>query len=141
MTFREILDWCNERAGVSMTDNEIVKALECIATNDLYNGDMQTASICLHAKETMERQKAEIERLKETPKCVYAYDGEVMEYCVEAPCHNYKTAEEIKAEAIREFAEELASRIIHNNEIINRDSWFITGEINNLVKEMVGERE
>ena len=64
-----------------------------------------------------------------------------MEYCVEAPCHNYKTAEEIKAEAIREFAEELASRIIHNNEIINRDSWFITGEINNLVKEMVGERE
>ena len=52
-------------------------------------------------------QKAEIERLKECPKCVYEYNGEITEYCVQSPCSNYKTAEQIKAEAIKEFAQRL----------------------------------
>ena len=64
-------------------------------------------------KNLINRQKAEIERLKETPKCVYAYDGEVMEYCVEGPCHNYKTADEIKAEAIKEFVERFENNIAY----------------------------
>ena len=54
---------------------------------------------------------AEIERLKRTPKCVYAYDGEVIEYCVEGPCSAEKTIETIKSEARKEFAENLKQDI------------------------------
>lgn len=118
MAFREFLDWCNERAGVSMTDNEIVKALECMATNDLYNGDMQTASICLHAKETMERQKAEIERLKGWDRWIVS----------ESHAPIIKKA---RAEAIKEFAERLKP-ILFN---------YYDSDIDNLVKEMVGDNE
>ena len=48
--------------------------------------------------------------------------------------------DEAKADAIKEFAEDLKNRITHNDEIINRDSWHITAEIDNLVKEMVGDK-
>lgn len=53
----------------------------------------------------------EIERLKECPKCVYEYDGETMEYCVQGPCSDFKTVEQIKAEAYKEFAERLKKPI------------------------------
>ena len=33
-------------------------------------------------QERYEESQAEIERLKECPRCVYEYDGETMEYCV-----------------------------------------------------------
>lgn len=56
------------------------------------------------------RQKAEIKRLKECPKCVYEYDGETIEYCVQGPCPNFKTVEQIKAEAYNEFAERLKNK-------------------------------
>lgn len=97
------------------------------------------------------RQRAEIERLKECPKCVYEYDGEVMEYCVQSPCSNFKTIEQIKAEAYKEFAMKLQAfckRIIAQkwNEKAAPISWsyayadFID-DIDNLLKEMVGEGE
>lgn len=48
---------------------------------------------------------------EECPKCVYEYDGETMEYCVQGPCPNFKTVEQIRAEAIKEFAERLKKPI------------------------------
>lgn len=57
--------------------------------------------------EVIERQDAEIKRVKECPKCVYEYDGEITKYCVQGPCSNFKTVEQIKAEAYKEFAERL----------------------------------
>lgn len=97
------------------------------------------------------RQKSEIERLKECPKCVYEYDGEVTEYCVQGPCPNFKTVEQIKTEAYKEFAMKLQAfckRIIAQkwNEKAAPISWsyayadFID-DIDNLLKEMVGEEE
>lgn len=35
------------------------------------------------------RLKTEIERMKECPKCVYEYDGEVIEYCIQGPCSHF----------------------------------------------------
>ena len=115
------------------TDYQIKKELE----NEIQKCEDNARPYAYIGRELLEntvdlikRQRAEIAKLEE-----YIYrckSGE--EYWV-------KCLLERPNEAIREFAEELASRIIHNNEIINRDSWFITGEINNLVKEMVGERE
>ena len=54
----------------------------------------------------------EVMHYKECPKCVYEYDGEVTEYCVQGPCPNFKTVEQIKAEAYKEFAKTV------------KDKWF-----------------
>lgn len=104
-----------------MTDNEIIKGLECCVIKDCGNCPVNHIGFCVddamkEALALINRQKAEIERLQECPKCVYAYDGETMEYCVEGPCPNFKTAAEIRAEAVKEFAEkvdELLKRYSH----------------------------
>ena len=90
-------------------------------------------------------QQAEIERLKECPKCVYEYDGEVIEYCVQGPCPNFKpvyvstdlTIKQIKNEAYKEFAERLKKETLSDRgyDILQQ------GTIDNLLKEMVGEEE
>ena len=88
-----------------LTDEEIIKRLElCVKRgNRNYDTDIvldlirrQKAEIdSAKAKieicaEVIKRQDAEIKRLKDCPKCVYEYDGEVIEYCVQAPCPNFK---------------------------------------------------
>ena len=102
------------------------------------------------------RQKAEIERLKECPKCVFEYDGEVMEFCVQGPCPNFKTVEQIKAEAYKEFAEKLKEEFLNLQynaktnrktvkieELSNQMNWLLhtvaIETVENLLKEMVGE--
>lgn len=45
-------------------------------------------------------------------KCIYAYDGEVEEYCVQSPCSNYKTVEQIKTEVAREICCEIEEEIV-----------------------------
>lgn len=138
------------------TDEEIIKALEYhINAEDCVGCEMfgQCDEIILTelVLDLINRQKSEIERLKECPKCVYEYDGEVTEYCVQGPCSNFKTVEQIKAEAYKEFAEKLQAfckGIITQewNKKAAPISWscayadFID-DIDNLLKEMVGEEE
>lgn len=179
MTDKKLTDVTDNNVG-KMSDSEIIKALEGAILNakrcdskvwsievyklenalDLINRqkseiDSAKAKIEICA-EVIKRQDKEIERLKECPKCVYEYDGEVTEYCVQGPCPNFKTVEQIKAEAYKEFAETAIDRVekakakyqrlckeqgeemeehmhIHFNGIIRI--------INNLLKEMVGEEE
>lgn len=54
------------------------------------------------------------------PKCIYQYDGDVQEYCVLAPCGQFKTVAEfqrqIEADAVRDFAERLKYTLCINNE-------------------------
>lgn len=107
-----------------MTDNEIIKALE-------YCKDC-SANLNVEIIDLITRQQSEIERLKECPKCVYEYDGEMTEYCVQGPCPNFKTVEQIKAEAYKEFAK-LLRRQSFDRLYVSVD------EINNLLKEMTGE--
>lgn len=103
------------------TDEEIIKALEycnadrnkcdkCVFQRECESNPFYSA-VAEHALDLINRQKAEIERLKECPKCVYEYDGEVMEYCAQGPCSNFKTVEQIKAEAYKEFAEKIKQEI------------------------------
>ena len=84
------------------------------------------------AEEEITRQQTEIERLKECPKCVYEYDGEVTEYCVQGPCPNSKTVEQIKVEAYKEFAEKLKKELSFGH-------YIQPDQIDNLFKEMEGE--
>ena len=80
-----------------MTDNkytneDIISSLKVIATTGNCDeckirnckwGTCNCSQITANAAlDLINRQKAEIERLKECPRCVYEYDGETMEYCV-----------------------------------------------------------
>ena len=126
-----------------MTDNEIVKALEYCFTNDwnrtkcdkckFYTGttqcveDLKSASIYL-----IKRQQAEIERLKcemgkLLPKdCAYTVQMEV----------SNKLETQIRAEAVREFAERLKEKKRELDRFILYDE-----DIDNLAKEMAGDTE
>ena len=124
-----------------MTDNEIIKALE----NEVKSTEYVDSDYCdgvdltliKSAVDLINRQKTEIERLKECPKCIYEYDGKTTEYCVQGPCSNFKTVEQIKSEAYREFAEHLKERW-SNNHYDSPDVDF-DEFVDNLLKEMVGE--
>ena len=93
-------------------------------------------------QERYEEAQAEIDRLKECPKCVYEYDGEITEYCVQGPCPNFKTVEQIKSEAVKEFAERLKEKFFETirNYGLTKDVVEVC-DIDNLVKEMVGDKE
>lgn len=75
-------------------------------------------------------------------------DGEVMEHCVQGPCPNFKTVEQIKAEAYKEFAERIKLSIkVNVVETLCNDvrgvykAEYVLDDIDNLLKEMVGEEE
>ena len=85
-----------------LTDEEIIKALEycladriecdkCALQRECESNPFYSA-IAKYALDLIKRQKAEIKKLKECPKCVYEYDGETMEYCVQGPfgCANVR---------------------------------------------------
>ena len=124
-----------------MTDNEIIKALECCA---LKHKDCEECPILstyceidLHeyTLNLINRQKAENDSLKmDLAKCSIRLDN------------LYKTANEIKYEAIKEFAERLKQTI--TNEIntyynSNGGGYYLAedviDDIDNLVKEMTEE--
>ncbi|MBQ2389612.1 MAG: hypothetical protein II305_06120 [Clostridia bacterium] len=113
-----------------MTDNEIVKGLECcIGDTDgkdcfgcpLYEIDDCQAHLNLAALDLINRQKAENERLTDTLNATIAGQETLQRYIITA-----------KAKAYKEFAERLKSRLITVT-YINFDDI-----INNLLKEMVG---
>ena len=92
-----------------------------------------------------EEAQAKIDKLKECPKCVYEYDGEIMEYCVQGPCSNFKTVEQVKAEVYKECLAKVKNYIkTHCNPYGKPDFDYYTSIkilnfIDNLAKEMVGE--
>lgn len=107
-----------------LTDKQIREALEyctadrnecdkCVLQKECESNPFYSA-VANAALDLVNRQKVEIERLKECPKCVYEYDGEMTEYCVQGPCSNFKTVEQIKAEAYKEFVERLKSYLLLN---------------------------
>ena len=145
-----------------LTDEEIISSLEVIAATrncdecKIRNckwGTCNCSQITANAAlDLINRQKAEIERLKECPRCVYEYDGETMEYCVQGPCPNFKpvyvsadlSIKQIKNEAYKEFAEKLEEKLcdcrtVSDGEYCGFDCGDTHECIDNLLKEMVGE--
>jgi hypothetical protein len=114
-----------------MTDNEIIKALECCC-KDAFRYchecplEEKAYSQCLglvrsNALDLINRQKAEIERLKK-PKCVNILHARSMGKA-------YTLYRAIYSEAIKEFAERL-----------KKEMYTVGFDIDNLVKELVGDQ-
>lgn len=107
-----------------MTDSEIIKALECCKYDDCNNcpnvSDNCHANLVDYVFDLINRQKEEIERLKE--------------FIVETR----RCDKELKAEAIREFAELLKNDWIGN--LYYCEDLDITDWIDNLLKEMGGSK-
>ena len=112
-----------------MTDNEIIKALECCSVHPMkckkcpYEGNECCTNA--HRKDALDlinRQKAEIERLKgyneNLQTANVALSNEILD---------------IKAEAIKEFAERLAEKYAC---LYGYRDGLLEGEIDDLVKEM-----
>ena len=122
-----------------MGDNEIIKALGdclhrgcnvCIRRPEEYGATERQCSRGLMecALSLIQRQKAEIERLK-------ANNAYLM-----LPQYARKTVvETAKADVIKEFAERLEPRLANNTDISAVGYQSIVAEISNLVKEMVGD--
>ena len=138
-----------------MTDNEIVKALECCAdlSSDCDNcayrtNDYTNDCIVIMSKDALDlikRQKAEINKLTYQVNRLKKYDEER-----DIRLHARLTAN-ARAEAIKEFAERLhchCESIINEpwNEKVYPNSWACAYQefedvVDNLVKEMVGDTQ
>ena len=124
-----------------MTDNEIIKALDCCAIddganceqcpmNDLHRNDCYSIILHKHSLDLINRQKAEIERLKDD---LHACTKEVI-----------RSHEIDRNKAIKEFAEKLKehSRKMQSSDFSGEfwDKAVLVETIDNLVKEMVGDK-
>ena len=120
---------------VEMTDNEIIKALECcaeIGENDCQNCPYFNDVSCRcrnyenlkDALDLINRQKAEIEEWKKILESRHRVIDSLEDSIIGLP-------DQIRAEAVKKFAERL-------HDLIHFDWNKIHKQIDNLVKEMVG---
>lgn len=121
-----------------MTDTEIIECLNstegkehigiyCTDTSGNYAATVKLDDVV----SLINRQKAEIERLKEEIKNL----DELVVYNASCCTRLHKELFKAKSEAIREFAERLYRRIGY----CDLPNVVIKGHIDNLVKEMVGD--
>ena len=122
-----------------MTDNEIIKALECISGEDKnwdyskcpFDHAMCTMFVAEASLDLINRQKAEIKRLRAEAKMV---DKRLEKLD--------KPLAEIRAEAITEFEDRLEEEA-YGNDLYDRDSYGVYAvtleEIRQIAKELKGE--
>ena len=123
-----------------MTDDEIKQALECCHNNDnktcrrcYFRQDRYCREILAeHALDLINRQQAEIERLEK--------ENEVMKTNYNSMCMSMPNiAKAERTEAIKEFAERVKDMTILSTLNTIGVKMVKIDDINNLVKEMVGE--
>lgn len=130
-----------------MTDNEIIKAFMCCSNSEgitdceccPYHKNGCLDKVHNGAIDLIIRQKAEIERLESNLKFVRGTVERMRKYDEERDVRLHaKLTETAKAEAIKEFAERLKGQ--KTKPEFPWDDFFVTEtDIDNLVKEMVGE--
>ena len=130
-----------------MTDNEIIKALksEIYLTEylDGFYADNASLELLKNTINLINRQKAEIERLKRKNEILSVNADTAFQDGLNEARDLYATEveNEIKVEAVREFAERLKENItdchtVSDGEYVGYDWTDITHCIDNLIKEM-----
>lgn len=131
-----------------MTDNEIIKALKKHSMDLCSNCKVEKATLCnnciseieRNALDLINRQQAEIEKLKAEEekypfKCVMPFNSMVCSKSIE----DYdRFVGDIGADAIKEFAERLREKAYLTDRKVYA---VLRDDIDNLVKEMVGDTE
>ena len=121
-----------------MTDNEIIKALECCSEpynicaecpmpNHIKDDCRCGEHLANYALDLINRQQEEIERLQNT----------INDILDRKPILVERAEKYAKSEAIKEFAEKLKEIVKFTDDTY--ECWEIEGYIDNLVKETVGE--
>lgn len=133
-----------------MTDNEIIKALECCIDCDCKNCPCQTENgHCMEIDETLildliNRQKAEIEKLKkrfDMSRKELSRRREINSRICELNKNLLTERKNAKSEAIREFAKKLKYCVNYVHSPIGGSVLYDAIEIiNSLVKEMTEEK-
>ncbi len=123
-----------------MTDNEIIKALECCSKEDCGNCPVSKFGSCIdntmeEALALINRQKGEIERLRENQDTLTT----VLARSFAVKLCGGNPVAEIKSEALKKFAERLKEYKC-SYETFNYPSFYAVEieDIDNLVKKMVG---
>lgn len=121
-----------------MTDNEIIKALmrctqegggcrNCPHNEECERGD----SLMILVLDLINRQKAEIDRSNHIR-------AELSKIWIDIAKRETGYVELARAEAIKEFAEKLETRLANNTDICAMVHQSIVEQIDNLAKEMIG---
>lgn len=126
-----------------MTDNEIIEALE----QEIHSAEYVDSDYCSNvyvgliksALDLINRQQEEIEKLQ----MMIDSDNEV---CTECHCEYMDKVHQARIEAIKEFARRLKSKakdeFMYDYKMLTMATEFVVvKEIDNLVKEMVGDTE
>lgn len=136
-----------------MTDNEIIKALECCSKHhntcgtccpmDSICNNVRDCLITLskNALDLINRQNAEIERLEKkanTPFAKFTFDDNKLKEIVADAIGNIEfNLNSVKSEAIKEFAERLKENCYTYSDICGYQSTVVdVNQIDNIVKEM-----
>jgi tRNA isopentenyl-2-thiomethyl-A-37 hydroxylase MiaE len=118
-----------------MTDNEIKKALECCTSNrttcekcPCFGAEIKDKITCelkmtKNALDLINRQQAEIERYKETYGCYPVWNVPCENvFVLSMSCDDYEDFKnQLKAEAIKEFANEILSPFERQTYLSKRD--------------------
>ena len=128
-----------------MEDNEIIKALKEILEIMLVMGDLQKSSTISKTIDYINRQKAEIERLNNKQISELASASALFEMA-KIKDEQQRINNKLKADAIKEFAERLKEKsskmeLVCSGALVKRDYTIDEKTLNNLAKEMVGEKQ
>ena len=142
-----------------MTDNEIIKALECCRNDEcsqcpLQDGVCSEKDVIKDALDLINRQKAEIERLNKRVDGQKKAMFEQQSYTAELQAENKKLSHKcddcagctqwkcdcsnIKSKAIKEFVKKFENEI-KDVQFTLGQTWELQCALKNVVKEMVGE--
>lgn len=139
-----------------MKDNEIIKALECcsnleacekcpLASLQKYDADTCEHQIMLYALDLINRQKAEIERLKKGIIYTVKFNEKQLEQIKDDILQNVEfNINNIKSEAVREYAERFKERLRDNAKFDRGEhTYYLVGDsfVDNIADEMLGETE
>ena len=131
----------SQQAKICKLEVDVYRAVRDIAEKKakieaLQMDNNQLQSDIVNANMNADHALAEIERVNH--RCIYYSDEEITEYCVDSPCPEHKKVTELKAEIKAEAIKEFAERLIELGGQEWAYEYVSVYDIDNLVKEMVG---
>ena len=124
-------------SGAIRLIKEITQAHEMLSESYDHLEKTKDELLAERSRLTMENERLNKYLDDHFPKCIYQYDGDVQEYCVLAPCGQFKTVAEfqkqIEADTVRKMHSEIKDRCIKGGIY----PAFVARTIDEITKEML----